>query len=75
MHDLEVLLFLNLFRLEATDVSSLGWLMTDFEYHIVWPMAGVPKPECASESSGRLVIIQDTWPTPVSNPLGLRTTL
>ena len=48
--------------------------MTGLTYHVVWPVAGVPKPECASESFGQPVITQDAWPT-CSDSLGLRTTL
>lgn len=55
-HDLEVLLFLNVFKLEAVDISALEWLMTGLMYRIVWSVAGVPKPEGASESFGQPVV-------------------
>ena len=61
-HDLEVLLFYKHIN-EAIDISSLEWLMTGLIYRIVWPVAGVPKPRGASESSGQPVVTQDAWPT------------
>ena len=73
-HDLEVLLFLNVFKLEAIGISSLEGLMTGLTYRVVWLVAGVPKPEGASESFGQPVVTQDAWPTR-SDSLGLRTTL
>lgn len=48
--------------------------MTGLMYRVVWPVAGVPKPRGASESSGQPVVTQDAWPTH-SDSLGLRTTL
>ena len=37
--------------------------MTGLIYRVVWPVAGVPKPRGASESSGQPVVTQDAWPT------------